>query len=63
MKVTIKGNTLVIEIPMAEERIDTAGNGKTLRVASSGGNQKTTCKDPKTGKDIVIGLNAYVSQK
>lgn len=63
MKVTTKGNSLIIEIPMEEERIDTAGNGKTLRVASSGGNQKTGCKDPKSGKEIIIGLNAYVSQK
>jgi polysaccharide deacetylase 2 family uncharacterized protein YibQ len=63
MKVTVEKKELVIRIPMEEERIDTAGNGKTLRVASSGGNRETECIDPVSKKKIVIGLNAYVRSK
>lgn len=63
MKVTIEKGELVIRIPMEKERNDTAGNGKTLRVASSGGNKATGVTDPKTGKEIYVGLNAYVRQQ
>lgn len=58
MKATIKGNTLVIEIEMNEPR--PSASGKTLVVASTGGNQTTTAM--VKGKPLVIGLNAYIKK-
>lgn len=54
----IKDNTLVISIPLIEPRPSTSG--KTLVVASSGGNQTTTVK--VNGKPVIIGLNAYIAR-
>lgn len=56
MKVTIENNELVIRIPMCEPR--PSSSGKTLVVASSGGNQATTAT--VDGKPIIVGLNAYI---
>lgn len=56
MKVTIENNELVIRIPMCEPR--PSASGKTLVVATTGGNQTTTAM--VQGKPIVIGLNAYI---
>ena len=56
MKVTIKGNTLVIEIEM--QKPTPSASGKTLVVASSRGNQATTAEID--GKPVIVGLNAYI---
>lgn len=57
MKATIKGNTLIIEIPMNPTPQPSA-SGKTLVVASTRGNVKTDAK--VNGKEVIIGLNAYI---
>jgi len=58
MKVEIKDNKLIIEIEMNEPR--PSASGKTLVVASSGGNQPTTAE--VNGKPVIIGLNAYIKK-
>lgn len=58
MEATIEGNTLVIRIEMNEPR--PSASGKTLVVASSGGNMTTTAT--VKGKPLVIGLNAYIKK-
>lgn len=54
--VQIDGTTLVIRIPMQAPAPSTSG--KTLVVASTRGNLKTTCKIGD--KEITIGVNAYI---
>ena len=56
MKASIANNVLTIEIPIGTPR--PSASGKTLVVATSGGNQKTTAV--VDGKQVVIGLNAYI---
>jgi len=56
--VKIEGNNLVITIPMQTPA--PSMSGKTLVVATTRGNLKTDCK--LGGKDIVIGVNAYVAK-
>jgi hypothetical protein len=56
MKAEVKGNELVITIPMNPPR--PSASGKTLVVASSGGNVQTTAE--VDGKPIIIGVNAYI---
>jgi hypothetical protein len=56
MKATIEKNELVVRIPMTEPR--PSASGKTLVVASSGGNKATSAV--VNGKQVVIGLNAYI---
>jgi hypothetical protein len=56
MKATIKDNILTIEIPLQTPR--PSASGKTLVVASSGGNIITTAT--VAGKAVTIGLNAYI---
>jgi hypothetical protein len=56
MQVEIENNVLVIRMPMNEPR--PSASGKTLVVASSGGNQTTTAV--VNGKKVIIGLNAYI---
>ena len=56
MKVEIKGNELVITIPMTKPT--PSASGKTLVVASSHGNQPTSAQ--VDGKPVVVGLNAYI---
>ncbi len=56
MKATINGNKLTIEIDLKTPR--PSSTGKTLVVATSGGNQTTTAT--VNGKPVVIGLNAYI---
>lgn len=58
MKATIEGNELVIRIEMNEPR--PSASGKTLVVASSGGNQTTTAM--VDGKPVIVGLNAYIKK-
>ena len=56
MQVEIKGNDLVITIPM--QKPTPSASGKTLVVASSHGNQPTSAQ--VNGKPIILGLNAYI---
>jgi hypothetical protein len=51
-----KTNELVIRIPMGAPR--PSASGKTLVVASSGGNKQTEAQI--NGKPIVVGVNAYI---
>lgn len=56
MKAEIKGNVLFIEIPLQSPA--PSATGKTLVVASTRGNVKTTAE--VNGKQVTIGLNAYI---
>ena len=56
MIVSIENNELVVRIPVGTPR--PSASGKTLVVASSGGNKTTTAT--VNGKQVVIGLNAYI---
>jgi hypothetical protein len=56
MKAEIKGDNLVITIPT--QKPTPSASGKTLIVASSHGNQTTTCV--VDGKPLTIGFNAYI---
>ncbi len=56
MKVKIEDNELVIRIPMVEPR--PSSSGKTLIVASTGGNLRTEVE--VDGKPVFLGLNAYI---
>lgn len=58
MTAKIEGNELVIRIAMTAPR--PSASGKTLVVASSGGNQKTEAV--VDGKAVVVGLNAYIAR-
>ena len=58
MIVTIENNELVIRIPIGTPR--PSASGKTLVVASSGGNKTTTAV--VAGKPVIIGLNAYIAR-
>jgi hypothetical protein len=58
MKAEIKEGNLVVTIPMQEPTPSTSG--KTLVVASTRGNAKTTAT--VNGKPVTIGLNAYISK-
>jgi hypothetical protein len=54
IKVTTKGNLLVIEIDATTD-LGASKSGKTRMVASTQGNQKITV----AGRDIYLGINAY----
>ena len=56
MQVEIKGNDLVITIPM--QKPAPSASGKTLVVASSRGNKATGVL--VDGKPVIVGLNAYI---
>lgn len=57
MTVTIEKGVLIIKIPV-EKELKPSSTGKTLCVASSHGNQKTTAM--VNGRAVTVGLNAYV---
>ena len=57
MQATIEGDELVIRLPISPR---TSKSGKSLVVASSGGNQKTQAE--YEGQQIVVGVNAYVKK-
>ncbi|AFL88053.1 hypothetical protein Terro_1757 [Terriglobus roseus DSM 18391] len=59
MQVSVEGNELVIRIPLLAEPTKSK-SGKTLLVASSGGNIETQAT--VNGKPITVGLNAYISK-
>lgn len=60
LKVTIEKegsiNVLQVRIPLQEPR--PSASGKSLVVASTGGNQATTVQ--VDGKVVTVGLNAYI---
>ncbi|HEY8826069.1 MAG TPA: hypothetical protein VIP07_14465 [Candidatus Limnocylindria bacterium] len=56
LTVTRDGDMLVIRIPIGKPT--PSASGKTLVVASTRGNQKTSVQID--GKDLYLGLNAYV---
>lgn len=58
MNATIEKNELVVRIPLTAPR--PSASGKTLVVASSGGNKATAAV--VDGKPVVIGLNAYIAK-
>ena len=58
MQARIENGKLIIEIPMTEPR--PSASGKTLVVATSGGNKATTAT--VNGKPVIIGLNAYIQR-
>jgi hypothetical protein len=57
MTAKIVGNKLVIEIPLNAVPVSST-SGKTLVVASTRGNKVTEAQ--VNGKNVVIGLNAYI---
>ena len=59
MNATIENNVLVVRIPMNAVPTPSA-SGKTLSVASSGGNRATTVL--VNGQPVIIGLNAYIKR-
>ncbi len=56
LTVNREGDMLVIRIPIA--KATPSASGKTLVVASTRGNQKTSVQID--GKDLYVGVNAYV---
>lgn len=54
----IEGKVLVIRIPLQEPTL--SASGKNLVVASSHGNQVTDARIQ--GKNVIVGLNAYVKR-
>jgi hypothetical protein len=60
MTARIEGNKLIVEIELNQQP-ETSKTGKTLVVASSHGNKPTAAKI--NGKNVVVGLNAYIPIK
>jgi len=56
MEASIQDNVLTIRIPLQAPK--PSASGKTLVVASSGGNVTTTAT--VNGKPVTVGLNAYI---
>lgn len=59
MKVTIEGNELVIRLPLNSTPRPSA-TGKSLVVASSGGNKQTEATI--SGQPVIVGVNAYIER-
>ena len=60
MTARIEVNKLIVEIELKQSP-ETSRTGKTLVVASSHGNKTTQAKI--NGKNVVVGLNAYIPVK
>ena len=58
MKVEIKGKELIITVEM--QTPTPSASGKSLVIASSHGNQRTTALID--GKPVIVGLNAYIKK-
>ena len=58
MKAEIKDGQLIITIPINDPR--PSASGKTLVVATSGGNQATAAV--VNGKPVIVGVNAYIQR-
>lgn len=56
LEAKIEGKILILTIPLQDPK--PSASGKTLVVASTGGNITTTCK--VNGQPVTIGLNAYI---
>ena len=56
LTITREGDTLVIRLPINAPT--PSASGKTLVVASTRGNQKTSLQID--GRDLYLGINAYV---
>lgn len=61
MKAEIKGDNLVITIPINKEGTLSTSK-KSLIHATSGGNKETDIAMPN-GKKLIVGVNAYSSVK
>ena len=59
LEARIEGTKLIIEIDT--QAPTPSASGKTLVIASSKGNVKTDLK--VNGKEVTIGLNAYISAR
>jgi len=59
MKATIENGELVVRIPL-QDPPRPSKSGKTLVVATTGGNQATTAE--VNGKPVVVGINAYIQR-
>jgi hypothetical protein len=59
MTAEIKDGNLIITIPL--EKPTPSASGKTLVVASTHGNMKTSAM--VEGKPIIIGVNAYIKKE
>jgi len=57
MTAQIKDGKLIVEIPISPR---TSKSGKSLVVASTGGNIPTTAE--YEGQPVILGLNAYVKK-
>lgn len=57
MKASIANGVLTIQIPVNPQP-EPSTSGKTLVVASTRGNKKTSVQ--VEGKELVVGLNAYI---
>jgi hypothetical protein len=60
MNARIEGTKLIVEIELKPQP-ERSKTGKTLVIASSHGNQATPAK--VNGKNVVVGLNAYIPIK
>jgi hypothetical protein len=58
MKVKIENGEIVIKAPVGALR--PSASGKTLVVATSGGNKPTTAT--VDGKPVIVGFNAYIKK-
>jgi hypothetical protein len=56
--IEVKGKQVVITITDYTRELGMSGSGKSMIVATTGGNQSVPGTDVK-GKDLMIGLNAY----
>ncbi len=58
MTAEIKSGNLVITIPAVTKDMKQSGSGKTLIIASTGGNVASSAV--VNGSPVIIGLNAYI---
>lgn len=58
MEFTIEGETLVIRMKLENPR--PSSSGKTLVVASTNGNVRTSLQ--VLGKPVTVGINAYIAK-
>jgi hypothetical protein len=58
MKAEIKGDNLIITIPINKDPQPSKSSGKTLTLASSGGFKDSEAKFK--GKQVMVSVNAYI---
>lgn len=59
--VKVENGKLIVELPL-DPNPKPSSTGKTLVVASTHGNFRTSTNDPATGKPITVGVNAFVKK-